>query len=37
VPFSYDPVTLTGRLELVEDDPELSTFYRLKDARLAKQ
>lgn len=33
VKFSYDPVTVTGRLELVYDDPEYSVFYRLRDAK----
>lgn len=32
VKFSYDPVTLRGRLQLVEKDIENSTFYRLQDA-----
>lgn len=36
VPFTYDPVTLEGILELVPEDPENSTFYRLKDARAVK-
>lgn len=33
VAFSYDAVTLQGRLELVKKDTENSTFYRLQDAR----
>ena len=33
VKFDYDPVTLTGRLELVHDDPDYSVFYRLRDAK----
>lgn len=33
VAFSYDPLVIEGRLELVSDDPENSVFYRLKDAR----
>jgi hypothetical protein len=33
VAFSYDPVQLTGTLELVPEDKEYSVFYRLKDAR----
>lgn len=37
VPFSYDPVMLRGRLELVANDPEFSVFYRLKDARQVKE
>jgi hypothetical protein len=36
VTFSYDPVVLTGTLELVPDDPEYGTFYRLKSARQLK-
>jgi len=31
VTFSYDPVTLKGKLQLVATDPENSTFYRLVD------
>lgn len=34
VKFSYDPLVLTGTLELVPLDAENSVFYRLKDARL---
>jgi len=33
VRFDYEPVVIQGRLELVPDDPEYSTFYRLIDAR----
>lgn len=36
VKFSYDPVLLKGRLQLVDKDPENSTFYRLVDAREVK-
>ncbi len=36
VTFNYDPVMLTGTLELVHDDPEYSIFYRLKDAKEVK-
>jgi hypothetical protein len=36
VKFSYDPVVLTGKLQLVDKDPENSTFYRLVDAKLVK-
>jgi len=36
IKFSYDPVTIRGRLELVEKDPENSTFYRLVDAQEIK-
>lgn len=32
VRFSYDPVVIMGRLELVENDPEHSVFYRLSEA-----
>lgn len=37
VKFSYDPVMVEGRFELVEKDMENSTFYRLKDAHLVKE
>ena len=36
VEFTYDPVTLEGTLELVPEDKENSTFYRLKSAKLVK-
>lgn len=36
VPFTYDPLTLEGTLELVPEDKENSTFYRLKDAQAVK-
>lgn len=36
VAFTYDPVTLEGTLELVSEDKENGTFYRLKDARAVK-
>lgn len=36
VKFSYDPVVMTGRLQLVEKDMENSTFFRLLDARQVK-
>jgi hypothetical protein len=35
VRFDYEPVVIRGRLELVPEDPEYSTFYRLIDARKA--
>lgn len=35
VSFSYDPVNITGRLELVPKDDEYNVFYRLMDARIA--
>ena len=31
--FSYEPITVTGKLELVDKDPEFSVFYRLLDAK----
>jgi uncharacterized protein len=34
VTFSYDPITVTGKLELIYDDPENNIFYRLQDASL---
>lgn len=38
VRFSYDPVVLTGTLELVPFDPDYNnTFYRLNDARQVKE
>lgn len=37
VKFSYDPVLIEGRFELVEKDMENSTFYRLQDAHLVKE
>lgn len=36
VTFDYEPVVITGTLELVPDDPEYSVFYRLKNARRVK-
>jgi hypothetical protein len=36
VKFSYDAVTLKGRLQLVEKDPENSTFYKLLDVQQVK-
>ncbi len=36
VKFSYDPVVLAGTLQLVEKDPENSTFFRLLDAHVVK-
>ncbi len=32
IKFSYDPLVLTGVLELVPEDLETGVFYRLKDA-----
>lgn len=34
--FDYDPITITGILELVPDDPEYNVFYRLKEAKQLK-
>lgn len=36
ISFDYDAITITGTLELVEEDPEYSVFYRLKNARQIK-
>jgi len=36
VKFSYDPVLVKGRLALVSNDIENSTFYRLTEAELVK-
>lgn len=36
VEFTYDPVTMEGTLELVPEDKENGTFYRLKNARALK-
>lgn len=32
IEFSYDPITIAGRLELLSDDP-MGMYYRLADAR----
>lgn len=37
VTFDYEPVVITGTLELVPDDPEYSVFYRLNNARQVKK
>ena len=37
VGFSYDAITLKGKLQLVDKDPENSTFYRLVDASMVKE
>lgn len=34
--FSYDPVTIEGTLELVPEDYEYNTFYRINAARLGR-
>ncbi len=36
VEFSYDPLVLKGRLELVPKDEDNSVFYRLVDAQIVK-
>ena len=36
VAFDYEPVVITGTLELVPDDPEYSVFYRLNNAKQVK-
>lgn len=36
IKFSYDAITLKGKLQLVQKDPENSTFYRLTDVSLVK-
>ncbi len=36
VQFNYDPVIITGELELVPEDPDYSVFYRLRNARQVK-
>jgi hypothetical protein len=36
LPFTYDPVTLTGRLELVPRDDMFNVFYRLHDAKAVR-
>jgi hypothetical protein len=33
VEFSYDPIVISGRLELLKDDP-MGMYYRLTEARL---
>ena len=35
--FSYDPVNIKGKLELVPRDDEYNVFYRLKNAELVLQ
>jgi len=32
--FSYDPINIKGKLELVPKDDEYNIFFRLKDAKL---
>lgn len=36
ITFSFDPLTLSGRLELVPADDEFNIFYRIKDAAVHK-
>lgn len=35
VEFSYEPITLTGELELLENDP-MGMYYRLKNATVGR-
>lgn len=35
IPFDYDAINITGRLELVPKDDEYNVFYRLHDATMA--
>lgn len=37
ITFSYDPMTIEGDLELIPEDKDLSTFYRMKNVRLIKE
>lgn len=36
IPFSYDAINVSGKLELVPQDDEYNMFYRLKNAKLVK-
>jgi hypothetical protein len=36
IAFSYEPVTIEGRLELVPEDLDYNMFYRLRDARIVE-
>lgn len=36
IPFTYDPIQVTGILELIPRDDEANTFYRLKNVTLYK-
>ena len=36
ISFSYEPITLQGTLELVPEDYEYNTFYKLQSARIVK-
>jgi len=36
IKFTYDPITITGTLELVPEDYDYNTFYRLNDASIVK-
>jgi hypothetical protein len=36
VPFNYNPIVVTGKLELLEDDP-MGMYYRLIDAELVTE
>lgn len=37
IAFSYEPINIKGKLELVPKDDEFNVFYRLKDAAVAKR
>jgi hypothetical protein len=37
IKFTEEPIIVKGRLQLVPDDPEFGTFYRLLDAAEAKK
>ena len=37
ITFSYDPMTIEGDLELIPEDKDLSTFYRLQNVKLIKE
>ena len=35
VTFSYNPISITGKLELLEDDP-MGMYFRLADAAMVE-
>lgn len=37
VMFSYDAIVISGKLQLVDEDPDNNIFYRLLDARQVNQ
>jgi len=37
IKFSYDPMIIEGTLELVPEDKDFSTFYRLRGVKLVKE